>query len=390
MTRNGQQILMPLILMVMLTVSTMAHETQTDPPLPFAFSISGGSNAVLNPWKDRVVNFHISLFSGQVHGVDGMQIGLISNRVTGDFHGYDATGISSRIDGNFNGFQAGALSNNIGGNFIGMQSGGIYNKIGSNYFGMQSAGIVNVVGESFIGMQTGGIFNKVGGDFLGLQTSGIFNEVDGDFTGLQISGIRNESGNIKHVQISGVSNKAEDVEGVQIAGIVNKAGHVRGVQIGLVNRSEELDGIALGLVNLSESGSVHIVSWASDMEDYQVGIKFAPNDYWFTILTIGQQMHTLEEKQLTSFETHMGFHLPLVAKFFTEIDLGTGNTIPNDFFAWESNDYERFTEARISLGLQITPRLSIFAGLSNRRTYDNLDSWSGSTVEARPFFGIQI
>ena len=181
MTRNGQQILMPLILMVMLTVSTMAHETQTDPPLPFAFSISGGSNAVLNPWKDRVVNFHISLFSGQVHGVDGMQIGLISNRVTGDFHGYDATGISSRIDGNFNGFQAGALSNNIGGNFIGMQSGGIYNKIGSNYFGMQSAGIVNVVGESFIGMQTGGIFNKVGGDFLGLQTSGIFNEVDGDF-----------------------------------------------------------------------------------------------------------------------------------------------------------------------------------------------------------------
>lgn len=390
MTKNKHQLILLLILSLILSVSASANETSNNHPLPFAFSVSGGSNAMLNPWKDRVVNFHISLFSGQVHGVNGMQLGLISNRVTGDFLGYDATGIFSRIDGNFLGFQAGALSNKIGGNFNGMQSGGIYNEIGSNYFGMQSSGIINVVGNNFIGMQTGGIYNKVGGNFLGLQTSGIANKVDGDFTGLQIAGIHNESGDVKHVQISGISNEAEDVEGVQIAGIVNNAGHVRGVQIGLINRSEELDGIALGLVNISKSGSVHLVSWASDVEDFQVGVKFAPNDYWFTILTVGQQMHTPEEKQLRSFESHMGFHLPLAAKFFTEIDLGTGNTFPNDVFAWDSNDYERFTEARISLGLQITPRLSIFAGLSNRRTYDEQDSWSGSTVEARPFFGIQI
>lgn len=339
----------------------LQKKSDVDPqgyPLPFAFSISGGSNSILNPWKDKVVNFHLSLFSGQVKGVQGLQLGLISNRVTSDFVGYDATGIYSRVDGNFSGFQAGALISRVDGHFVGMQSGGIINNVGSDFFGLQAAGILN--------------------------------RVRGSFTGIQVSGILNESQNVRYVQIAGISNQAADVEGVQISGIVNEAKHVKGVQIGLVNRSEKLDGIAIGLVNLSESGSVHIVSWASSNEDYQVGVKFAPNDYWYTTLTVGQQTNELGQKQLTSFESHLGFHIPLVAKFYTEIDLGTGNTIPSKFMDWESNDSQQILEARLGLGIRITPRLSIVGGISNKRVYSDQDFWSQSNDALKPFIGIQL
>lgn len=329
--------------------------TQDQHPLPFAFSFSGSS---FNPWKDRVVNFHLSVFSGKVKGIQGLQLGAISNHVTSDFVGYDATGIYSRVDGNYAGFQAG--------------------------------GIVSRVGGNFVGMQTGGVFNKVGSDFFGLQSAGILNDVRGNFTGLQISGIHNRAENVRLAQISGISNDASDVEGVQIAGIVNHAKHVRGVQIGLINHSEKLDGIAIGLVNLSESGRVHMVSWVSSDEDFQVGVKFAPNEYWYTILTVGQRPSLHEQAQLSSFESHLGFHIPLVAKLYTEIDIGTGNTLPGDFLSIESAESHHMLEARIALGLRITPRLSIVAGLSNKRVSNDEVFWRGYTEESKPFIGIQI
>ena len=327
-------------------------------PLPFAFSVFGSANPALNPSADRVVTFHLSLFSGRVKGVQGLQLGAISNHVTSDFIGYDATGIYSRVDGNFAGFQAGALASRVDGIFIGMQNGGIYNKVGS--------------------------------DFFGFQVSGVVNEVIGDFTGFQVSGIHNTSHRVKFAQIAGISNQATDVEGVQIAGIVNNAKHVKGVQIGLINRSEKLDGIAIGLVNLSKSGSIHLVSWGSLNEDYQIGVKFAPNDYWYTTLTMGQQALPSGQNRLSSFESHMGFHVPLAAKFYAEIDLGSGNTIPDKFWSWESGESQHILETRLGIGVQITPRFSVVAGFSDKRTFDDLDTWNGSTQEIKPFFGIQI
>ena len=332
--------------------------TEYSQPTPFAFSVFGGSNSGFNPYSDRNVNFHLSLFSGQVRSVEGLQIGAISNRVTSNFVGYDATGIYSKVDGNFSGFMAGGLVGRVDGNFIGMQNAGIYNKIGSNFFGFQTAGIMN--------------------------------EVDGDFTGMQVSGIHNESQNIRYFQIAGISNHASDVEGVQIAGIVNDAKYVKGIQIGLVNKSEKLDGIAIGLVNLSESGSVHMVSWGSSIEDFQLGIKFAPNNYWYTTLTMGQELTIAGQDLLTSFQAHMGFHLPLAANFYTEIDLGSGNTIPKKFFSLESEDSQNTIESRIAVGIKITPRLSIFGGLSHSRNVDDSNFFDASSGETSPFFGIQI
>ena len=327
-------------------------------PIPFAFSIAAGPNALLNPWKDRVVNFHLSIFAGQVGGVQGLQLGAIYNQVQGDFVGYDATGIYSHITGNFAGFQAGGLINRVDGHYVGMQNAGIMNRIGDGYFGMQSAGILN--------------------------------QVSGNFIGLQVGGIRNETEDVKGVQIAGISNEAEDVEGVQISGLINEAGRVRGVQIGVINRSKKLDGIALGLINLSQSGKVHLISWGSSESDYQVGVKFAPNDYWYTILTMGQLQDPFGSSQLTSFESHLGFHLPLMAKFFTEIDLGTGNTAPRTLVDWDSDEYHQMVEARIALGLRITPRLSLVGGVSSRRTYDGHDFWDHGKDEVKPFLGIQL
>ncbi len=356
-------IYLPLLLLITgVTIAAPKQDEKHSPHYgqitPFAFSVVGGSNSMLNPYSDRNVNFHLSLFSGQVRSVQGLQLGAISNRVTSNFVGYDATGIYSRVDGNFSGFMAGGLIGRVDGNFIGMQNAGIINKVGANFFGFQSAGIIN--------------------------------QVSGEFTGMQVSGIHNESRNIRYAQIAGISNKATDVEGVQIAGIVNDAKHVRGVQIGLVNRSEKLDGIAIGLINLSESGSVHLISWGSSIEDYQVGVKFAPNNYWYTSLTLGQRVTLAGQDLMTSFQAHMGFHLPLIAKFYTEIDLGSGNIVPNEIFSRESEDYQNTLESRISLGLKISPRLSVFGGISHSRDMDDEDFFDTSAEKTSPFFGIQI
>ena len=329
------------------------------PPIPFAFSIVGSSNPNTNLFYNRTTNFHISLFSGNVRSVQGLQVGAVSNFVRSDFFGYDATGIYSQVGGNFSGSQASGIIGNVKGNF----------------FGLQTAGVVN----------------RVGGDFFGLQSSGIVNVVEGDFTGIQVSGVTNQAANVNFLQIAGVKNESKDVEGVQISGVINKADHVRGVQIGLINKSKKLDGIAIGLINLSEAGSVHLVSWGTSPENIQAGIKFAPNDYWYTILSLGNTSGLDDTKALRAFQGRMGIHLDLVQRLFVEMDLGGGNSIPNNFSNLDhASDYHSVIEARLSMGYKIGSRLSVVGGVSNTKIGDDVSWLHQDKGEIKPFFGIQI
>ena len=235
-------------------------EQETTNVIPFIFSFFDSSDPTMNPFAELTTNFHLTIISGRVGSVVGLQIGAFVNHVKYDLTGYDATGISSTVEG----------------------------------------------------------------DYSGYQTTGITNQVEGSFKGIQIAGI---------------SNNTKQLEGLQIAGIVNSADQVNGIQIGLVNLSGELNGIAIGPVNISKAGSVQGVGWSGGAMEMNAGIKFAPNDYWYTILSLGRGGDFTDDEDETSIGYYMGFRFPLlVPSFFAELDIGGNSVLSGDLF--DDRDWE--------------------------------------------------
>ncbi len=344
---------------------------------PLVFSVMDSKNEAENPNSDVTTNFHLTLFSGRVKNVLGLQLGLISNDVANDFIGYDGTFIYSRVGGNYAGYQTTGLVNRVEGEFTGIQESGIY----------------SYIGENLLGFQTAGIIGKVMGDVKGAQFAGIINEAK-DVTGAQFSGIVNKADDVEGAQFTGVVNNAKDVTGIQSSGIVNNAGHVKGIQIGLVNRSKKLDGIAIGLVNVSEEGSVHAIGWAGGAVDYQAGLKFAPNDYWYTILTFGDIQNDGDLGDNHTFQSYMGLQYPVMSKVYVAADIGTGIALPYNVEQWENEeDIWGIFEARVSVGYKIFDRLTVFGGVS-QSYYGHGDDEKFDDFEeierTRPFFGIQF
>ncbi len=328
---------------------------ETKSEIPFVFSFYDNADPALNPFAERSTNFHLTIITGRIGSVLGLQVGGLFNHVKYDFTGFDATGISSTIEGDFSGFQADGIFNRINGSFVGIQETGFYSFVGS--------------------------------DYIGIQTTGIITQVEGAFKGIQIAGISN--------------TVKQQIKGIQIAGIVNNAGRVDGIQVGLVNLSGELNGLAIGLVNISKAGSVHGVAWSGGAMDMNAGIKFAPNNYWYTILSLGRGGDFNDEnsngngaEDNTSIGYHMGFRIPmpLVSSLFAELDIGSNAIFTGDLLddrEWE-NKVSSALDARASLVFRLHKRLSIIAGIVQTRTGDDISQFSGGKTEKTPFFGIQI
>ena len=320
-------------------------QQETKSEIPFLFSFFDNANPTMNPFAELTTNFHLTIISGRVGSVNGLQVGGFVNHVKYDFTGYDATGIFSTIGGDYSGFQ--------------------------------TTGIYGRVEGSFVGIQDAGIYSFIGSDFLGIQTTGITNKVEGSFKGIQTAGI---------------SNNAKQFKGLQIAGIVNRADHVNGLQIGLVNLSEKLDGIAIGLVNISKAGSIHGVGWSGGAMEMNAGIKFAPNDYWYTILSLSRGGDFTDDEDETSMGYYMGFRFPLLPMFFAELDMGGNSIFMGDLLddhEWEDK-VSRALETRASLVFRLHKRLSLFAGVVQTRTGDDIDQFTGGETDTSPFFGIQF
>ncbi|NQT26918.1 hypothetical protein HQ585_16295 [candidate division KSB1 bacterium] len=123
-------------------LSILVPLQETENVIPFIFSFKDNANPAMNPFAELTTNFHLTVFSGRVGSVLGLQISGLISHVKYDFTGYDATGISSTIGGDFSGFQTTGISNKITGSFIGIQDVGISNTVKQPLSGMQIAGVV--------------------------------------------------------------------------------------------------------------------------------------------------------------------------------------------------------------------------------------------------------
>lgn len=333
---------MAIILIAMTAVFAQSSEKKEE-IIPFVFNWNAPKVEAANPYAHSTTNFHLSMLSGRVKSVQGIQIGLIQNYVKDDFIGYNGTLF--------------------------------YSQVGGNYSGFQSVGFVSQVKGDFVGINESGIYSSVTGNFTGVQTGGLVSDVKGSFKG---------------AQFSSVLNRTTDITGAQIGGIVNIAENVKGIQIGLVNRSKKLDGIAIGLVNLSEEGNVYGIGWAGGSCDYSAGIKFAPNDYWYTIISIGDIQDSDEMGNMHVLESRMGLHYQLFGPIYIEGDLGSGTALPYNIDDWEDSDnIWGIFDARAALGVKIGKRFSVFGGLSTSYKGHG-KKWADDFTETKPFIGIQF
>ena len=153
----------------------------------------------------------------------------------------------------------------------------------------------------------------------------------------------------------------------------------------MVNLSDTLDGIALGLVNISKSGGVHPIVWGVGALDLNLGLKFVPNDYWYSILSYGRDNEGDKGENVQSIGFYLGFHLPvpIVPGLYAELDRGTKSIMNGDNFSTA-------IETRAVLGIRIFGIASLFAGVAYTQTGDNIKWFSGGETAINPLFGIQL
>jgi hypothetical protein len=292
--------------------------------------------------------------------------------------------------GSVRGAEFGGLVNQVKRNVKGFETAGLVNIVGSEVLGFQSAGLINFVGADFEGVQTAGVYNYVDGDLTFFQSSGVFNRVEGSVRGFQTAGIANVvQGDFRGFQTSTISI-AGDFEGAQVS-VLNIAKRVKGTQIGVVNYSQSMDGIPIGVINYAEEGSMHAVVWGSNVILSNAGIKFAVNDYFYSMLSVGYNNQSSNISKSAAVGYVMGFHIPVSQGLFIDWDLGS-YVVDNDelFRVSIGTKNQHMLQGRVIAGYELTDRFAIFIGGGQSYAFDHDEKIEDAKSEALFLAGLQL
>lgn len=322
------------------TKETRDSEWTGDPENYLTVNLSVFYPLSINKNDDVSTNFNLSLFYGRVGYVKGVELS--------------------------------SLVNHVKKNVLGFESAGILNVVGGEMKGFQSAGVVNYVGNNFIGFQTAGTVNYTGGNYNGVQIAGTLNYIKGDLTGLQVS-------------------------------VINIAKNVKGSQIGVVNISKRINGIPIGLINYAQEGKVHPIVWYSNIIQTNIGIKFAVNNYFYSMLSCGYNNQVNETEKSLAFGYYMGFHLPInmdgyyvlgfveLGKLYFDADLGFLTVDNDELFKMDKGvKNQNMLQGRFIIGYELWAGLSLFTGVGENYTFDHDQEVSEGKSETLFLAGIQL
>ena len=193
-----------------------------------------GTNALKS--NELTNNFSVNVLFGTNGGLDGLEVGGLTNHIKNDASGVQVAG----------------LGNTIGGKLIGTQVSGLFNVVGGKVEGVQVSGLFNLAKEA-TAVQAAGLFNVASKSFTGIQASAIFNYA-GEGSGVQVAPMFNINRGRVSTQISGFFNVGGDVEQLQISPFLNVGKKVSGFQIGLINVADTIAGAPIGILNLVKKG----------------------------------------------------------------------------------------------------------------------------------------
>lgn len=306
-------------------------------------------------------NVSVNLLWGMNGGVNGLEVGLLYNKVTNNVNGLQVAGLGSSVNGDVNGTQV----------------AGIFNSNGGKVQGVQAAGLFNISKEGGRAVQAAGLFNISKGDFAGLQASGLFNVSKGKVDGMQVSPLFNHSEGRTRSQISCLFNQAGDIGGGQISPLLNIADNVDGFQVGLINIADTVSGVPIGLLNIVQHGYNRFELSANDAMYTNASLKLGAYSFynifqaglrWDDFSTIGNTTvqgagmdeATTETRYTWGLGYGIGTTLPLSKRMLLNIEAVSLQV--NELGQWTTT-LNLLNQARLTLDYHgANRRTSVFVG----------------------------
>ncbi len=257
----------------------------------------------------------------------------------------------------------------------GLEIGGISNISKGRTNGAQFAGVINVNKDFLSGLQVGGISNINGGGVKGLQLAGISNTTGDDVHGTQVAGILNTTkGNMKGLQVGLINVVSKKHNGTQV-GLINYAKRVNGLQFGLINIADSIGkGAGIGLVSYYKNGYHKFeLEWN---ETFYLNTTFKSGvEKFYMIYTVGFK----SKNNKLFWSPGIGFGSLFKFSESTSMNL--------DFISRQVNEDEWWTDElnllntmKINFTLHFTDQLSVFAGPSFNVVVSGIEDVEGSII----------
>jgi hypothetical protein len=316
----------------------------------------GGTLSAIGSWIDEdATGVQLSaIFDHQGKGMSGLDLTGVLALDRGPLLGVQGAGVAAAAAG-VHGAQLSGVTSVSAGDVRGVQLSGVASVSSGSMVGLQGAGVVSVANATW-GAQLAGVGNVAAGPARGLEAAGVFNWSRDDLRGLQASGVINYAHGLTGAQI-GLLNIGGDVHGAQL-GLVNVASRVS-AQIGLLNFAGNA-GATVGLLNFVAQGQLHGSFWTGDTAPINAGLKLGSRSV-FSVLAVGYDPRGSQPKFFDYIG--IGVHVPIVANFWFDPDLGAGNYSLGYSTAFQTF-HDTMAKVRLNFGYSFFEHLGIFAGVS--------------------------
>jgi len=353
----------------------------------------------LNRSKLDTVNLNLSLLYGHVGSVRGLDLSLGAAGIEGSLKGIQLAGLIAAAGESMEGGQAAGLICAAGDKGEGVQWAGLGSVSGEEFTGLQVAGLFAVAGERLKGVQVSGLFSVAGQAANGFQVSGLFSVAGEDLDGIQVAGLFNVAGeDSRALQVAGLMNVTGGTcRGLQV-GLFNVAGRLTGVQVGLVNVAEEIEGLPVGLVNLTrkEDRRIQMAAWAGSVSLVNAGVKIWAKRF-YSILYAGGINLPQSVGDCLGYGFQYGYTFPLRssggggARKRIDIDAGYLYLDNSTLFRHLKGTPDRHVlSARGALAIELSPRVSLVAGVGLGYRIDYGTSFSGGSLSPLAFAGVEL
>jgi hypothetical protein len=391
-----------LIIGLSLVSSTQAgQEAKPEQPAPRHrfLNLSLYYSVSLNRSKLDTANLNLSLLYGHLGRVRGLDLSLGAAALEGSLEGVQLAGLIAAVGESMKGGQTAGVICVAGDRGEGVQCAGLGSVSGEEFTGLQVAGLFSVAGERLKGVQVSGLFSVAGQAAKGFQVSGLFSVAGEDLDGIQMAGLFNVAGeDSRALQVAGLMNVTGGTcRGLQ-AGLFNVAGRLTGVQVGLVNVSDEIEGLPLGLVNLTrkEDRRIQMAAWAGTVSLVNTGVKIWAKRF-YSILYAGVINLPQSVEDCLAYGFQYGYAFPVRASggggSKRRIDIDTGYLYLDNstlFRHLKGTPDRHVFSARGALAIELSPRVSLVAGVGLRYMIDYGASLGNGRFSPLAFSGVEL
>ncbi len=366
-------------------------------------------------WKSskfKTYNFSLNIFNGITGGVNGVEIGPISNITLGKFNGIQLGGVNV-VKGVFNGFQVGLLTNinllvtqgfqlsglwtHNHGDFTGFQFSWFGNTTWGNVYGVQLSHLWNHSQKSMYGIQFALGPNTARENAYGIQFSATMNYGGQNHAGVQFAFLANYAKSSQGFQL-GTVNLAPEKSDIQTGlfnytgkshtfqgGLINIARKSGAVQVGLVNYSGDSSVATIGLVNIVKRGYNKLELWGGELQSFNIAVKTGGHRV-YSMLNFG--VNPFNENIFWTTGWGIGTHISISKRFYVDVDNSTSLVHINEPISLGKGKMTFLNQTRFMAGFSLHKRVALFIGpMINVILSDNNNLENGKNgIELAPTF----